>query len=153
MVVSIGRQHWHLLSGVVVLCIVGIAGCDRGRATAQVRGKVLYKDGSAPEGGVRAIRFEPADDTTAKIRKAAAGQIERDGAFELFTRKPGDGVFLGKYVVTFTVWRGPRDPVSLIDEKYTSASTTPYAVTVEHDMDNLFFEIERIGAAGGKAAE
>jgi hypothetical protein len=114
-----------------------------------VKGKVLYKDGTVPQGGVRVIRFEPASDTTATIRKTASGQIQDDGSFELFTRKPGDGVFLGKYAVTFTHWRGTRDRVSLIDEKYTTAATTPYHVTVEEDVDDLKFEIEP--AQGGAA--
>jgi hypothetical protein len=135
----------------VVFCAAA-AGCNN-RPTAQVRGKVLYKDGSVPQGGVRVIRFEPTPDTTAAIRKTASGQIMDDGSFDLFTRKPGDGVILGKYAVTFTVWRGPRDRVSLIDDKYTASATTPYTVTVDDDMDDLKFEIERApGAAAARAA-
>jgi hypothetical protein len=113
---------------------------------------VLYKDGSAPKGGVCVIRFEPAPDTTAKIRKTASSEIMDDGSFDLFTRKPGDGVILGEYVVTFTVWRGPRDRVSLIDEKYTTKATSPYTITVDDDMDDLKFEIEPINSGQGGAA-
>jgi hypothetical protein len=134
-----------LLTVSVVLLV--LCGCNRGPATAQVRGKVLYKDGSVPKGGVRVVRFEPAQDTTAEIRKAASGQIESDGSFQLATRVPGDGVFLGKYVVTFAVWKGPRDPTSLIEEKYTNSSTSPYHVTVDDDIDDLMFEIEPIGGS------
>jgi hypothetical protein len=130
------------------LLFVPAVGCND-RPTAQVKGKVLYKDGSVPKGGVRVIRFEPTADTTAAIRKTASSEIADDGSFDLFTRKPGDGVILGKYAVTFSVWRGPRDRVSLIDEKYTAKATTPYTVTVEDDMDDLMFEIEPIGGATG----
>jgi hypothetical protein len=133
----------------IALFCASAVGCND-RATAQVKGKVLYPDGSAPKGGVRVIRFEPTPDTTATIRKTASSEIADDGSFDLFTRKPGDGVILGKYAVTFSVWRAPRDRVSLIDEKYTASATTPYTVTVDDDMDDLKFEIEPIqaGAAG-----
>lgn len=127
-----------------LLCLVG---CHRGPAMAQVRGKVLYKDGSVPKGGVRTVRFEPTIDTTAEIRKGATGQIESDGSFQMSTRKVGDGVYLGKYAVTFAIWKGPRDPTSLVAEKYTNSATTPYTVTVDDDKVDLNFVLEPIGAA------
>jgi len=119
-----------------------LAGCGRGAAKAQVSGKVLYKDGSVPKGGVCVVRFEPAADSPAEIRKTATGSIEADGSFQLSTQKPGDGIYLGKYNVTFAVWKAPREPVSLVKEIYTNPATTPYHVTVEDDMDDLSFEIE-----------
>jgi hypothetical protein len=124
------------------------AGCNRGPEIAQVSGKVLFKDGTVPRGGVCAVRFEPSSDTPAQFRQGAGGSIEADGSFEMCRRKPGDGVFLGKYAVTFTVWKAPREPLSLIDEKYTNSVTTPYHVTIDDDVDNLFFEIEPAGRAG-----
>lgn len=142
----LARRHTKLL--LLSLCLVGLAGCNRRPNTAQVRGKVLYPDGSVPTGGVRVVRFEPTQDTSAEIRKGATGQIQSDGSFEMATRVPGDGVFLGKYAVTFAVWKGPRDPTSLIDEQYTNSATTPYHVTVEDDIDDLVFKIEPIGAGG-----
>ena len=93
---------------VVLPLIIVAAGCSKGPAVFQVRGKVMYKDGSAPRGGVRVVRFEPTRDSSAERRRVASGQIETDGSFELFTRRPGDGVFPGEYNVTFTVWKGPR---------------------------------------------
>jgi len=89
------------------------------------------------------VNLEPTVDSPAEIRKAASGQISKeDGSFELYTRKPGDGVFLGEYAVVFAVWKGPMEPVSLIDEKYTNSTTTPYHVTVDQDMHELVFELE-----------
>jgi hypothetical protein len=134
-----------------LLLLVVALGCNS-RPTAQVKGKVLLKDGSVPKGGVRVIRFEPTPDTTATIRKTASSEISDDGSFDLYTRKPGDGVIIGKYAVTFTVWRGPRDRVSLIDAKYTTSATTPYTYTVESDVDDLKFEIEPIKAGAGAGA-
>ncbi len=88
------------------------------------------------------VRFEPTRDSPALVRQAAGGSIGDDGSFVLSTRKPGDGVYLGKYAVTFTVLKAPRDPVSLVEEKYTFSATTPYHVTVDGDQSDLFFEIE-----------
>jgi hypothetical protein len=117
-------------------------GCNRGPAVAEVRGKVLYKDGTPIKGGVRTIRFEPAQDSTAEISRVAGGTIENDGSFELQRRKPGDGVYLGKYKVVVTVWKGAREPISLIKDEYTQSATTPFEATIEGDTDDLLFELE-----------
>lgn len=127
---------------IIGLLASGLLGCGGGPDTAQVSGKVLFKDGTAPKGGVCAIQFLPATDTTAEIRKAASGDIREDGTFEVYTRKPGDGIFIGKYDVTFAVWESPMSSVSLIDAKYTKPSTTPFHVTIDDDADDLSFEIE-----------
>jgi hypothetical protein len=121
------------------ICSVG---CSDRPDAAQVGGKVLMKDGSVPQGGVRVVQFVPASDSPAEIRKGASGEIKDDGSFVAYTRKPGDGVFLGKYDVTFSVWKSAMDSTSLIDPKFSRASTTPYHVTVEEDIDDLKFELD-----------
>jgi hypothetical protein len=90
------------------------------------------------------VRFEPEADTPAEARQGAGGSIGPDGSFEMCRRVPGDGVYPGKYAVTFTVCKAPRDRASLIEEKYTKSATTPYHVTIDGDVDDLFFEIEPI---------
>jgi hypothetical protein len=134
----------------VGLSIVGaLVGCNKSPAMVQVRGKVAYHDGSVPHGGVRIVRFEPVQDTAAEKRRTASGNIGDDGSFELFTRMPGDGVIPGTYNVTFTVWKGEHDRVSLIADKYTASATTPFKnVPVEHDVTDLKFEIEPMPASG-----
>ena len=122
----------------LVLVVAVTAGCSKGPAMVHVSGKVLNKDGSVPKGGVRSIRFEPTQDTSAESRRVASGAIGDDGSYELFTKKPGDGILRGKYNVTFTVWKGPHDSVSLIPEKYTASATTPYKeVMIDHDQTDL----------------
>src|SRR5687768_14245710 len=95
-----------LLMAGIALCLIGQAGCGS-RDSYQVSGRAQYKDGSPITGAMRVIRLEPTEDTTAEIRKAAGTSIAADGSFELFTRKPGDGVIPGKYAVTFTVLDKP----------------------------------------------
>jgi hypothetical protein len=130
---------------IAMIFIVGsLGGCDDRPATAQVRGRVMYRDGSVPQSEVCVVRFEPTADSKAPIKKVASGEIERDGSFEMHTRKFGDGVFLGNYAVTFSVWKDRETPESLIAEKYTKARTTPYTIQVEKDVDNIVFEIEPV---------
>lgn len=138
-----------------VVLVVGsvMAGCGGRPTTAQVRGRVTFKDGSIPQGEVCVVRFEPTADSTAPIRKAANGEIGTDGSFVMYTRKPGDGVFLGSYAVTFSVWKDRFKPESLIAERYTNASTTPYKVDVEQDLNDLVFEIEPVEPGTGEKAE
>jgi hypothetical protein len=77
----------------------------------------------------------------------AIAQIQADGSFELFTRRPGDGVLPGKYAVIISVIKAPRDPVLLIDEKYTVSATTPYHETIEDDIVDLLYIVRMKDAA------
>jgi hypothetical protein len=124
-------------------------GCNHGSAMVPVRGKVTNKDGSLITRGVPEIRFEPAQDTTAVMRKTAIGKIQKDGSFELFTRKPGDGVMPGKYNVVISDVRDVHDPVQLIDLKYTTSATTPYHETIDGERTDLMYTVE---PAGGTAS-
>jgi hypothetical protein len=126
------------------VCLATIVGCGKAHSTAQVSGKIQLKDSSLQNAGIRMVRLEPTGDTSATIRKGASGTINEDGSFQLYTRRPGDGVYLGKYAVTFAFYRGAMDQRSLIPAKYTSAATTPYQVVVDDDRDDLSFEIEPI---------
>jgi hypothetical protein len=118
---------------------------------SQVRGKVFYKDGTVPQAAVCVVRFQPTEQSTAKIRKGATSAIEPDGSFELCTRVPGDGVYHGEYAVTFAVLKSVMDMTPLIQEKYTRPDTTPYKVTVDDDIDDLKFEIEPLPGVKGVA--
>ena len=132
-------------------CLAGTVGCGGRAGTAQVSGRVVYNDGTVPQGAVCVVLFQPAADSPAEIRKAATGVIEADGFFEAFTRKPGDGVFVGKYDVTFSIMKDGSDAnSSLIDPKYTRAATTPHHVTIEDDVTDLEFQLEPPITPGAK---
>ena len=126
----------------LVLTFAASGGCEHGPTRYQVSGHVFYKDGSVPQGEVCTVHFLPSDRSPSKTRHGASGAFGTDGAFELMTRKPGDGVDPGEYTVTFAVRKSIKDPVSLIAEKYTNPHKTPYKVTVDRDRDDLKFEIE-----------
>lgn len=136
-------KFWVALT---VCCILAVPGCKRS-GTAQVSGRVTYTDGTVPQGALCVVKFQPAGDSPAKIRKAASGDIQKDGYFEAFTRNPGDGVFLGKYDVTFSVLQDINNSDSTaIDPKYTKAKTTPYHVTIDGNVSDLKFELEHVSA-------
>lgn len=135
-----------LSAGALLIC--ALSGCGGSQQVAQVRGKVVFKNGAMPAAGVRMIRLEPTRDSTAEIRKGASGSINDDGTFEIYTRRPGDGVYVGKYAVTFTFLKSPTDQRQLLAPKYTVATTTPYQLTVDGDKSDLQYEIEAaLGAA------
>jgi hypothetical protein len=129
------------------LTICVLSGCGDSYQVAQVRGKVVFKNGPMPAAGVRMIRLEPTRDSTAEIRKGASGSINEDGTFEIYTRRPGDGVHVGKYAVTFTFLKSPTDQKQLLPAKYTVASTTPYQLTVDRDRNDLEYVIEPLNPA------
>lgn len=131
-----------MLLAIVPCLAMSMAGCNRGPAMSQVRGKVTFPDGTVPQGGVRVVRFQPADTSTAEVRKGASGEIKEDGTFEMWTKVPGDGVFNGDYVVTFGVFKGTRDMTPMISPKYVRPDTSPYKVTVDDDIEDLKFEVE-----------
>ncbi|MEX2309028.1 MAG: hypothetical protein WD738_15615 [Pirellulales bacterium] len=129
--------------GALVSCLVVLAGCG-GREVYQVSGRAQYKDGSPITGGVRVIRLEPAEDTTAEIRKAASANIAPDGTFEMFTRRPGDGVIPGRYAVVFTVLDKAMGGRSLIPAKFTQGNTTLFELVVDENKEDLLFELEKL---------
>jgi hypothetical protein len=115
----------------------------------QVSGQVLYKDGTVPKGGVAVVNFKPTKESNAEVRNGASGAIGADGTFSMFSRMSGDGVYAGEYAVTFTVIKAPMDPTSLILPKYSSSSNPPYKVLVDHNIEDLKYQIEPLPGVTG----
>lgn len=134
----------------VLMCLALVGGCNHGPKMVHVKGTVLNKDGSVPKAGVAVVRFEPTPDSTAEIRKGATGSIERDGSFEVWTRKPGDGIYVGQYDVTFAIQKGPMDSTPMVQPMYTTKATTPYKnITIDQDKSDFKFEVVPLSGAGG----
>jgi hypothetical protein len=141
--VANARSTRQLRRAALTLAAITLTGCGA-KESYQVSGQVKYSDGSPITGGVRIIRFEPTDDTTAKIRKAASATIAEDGSFTAFTRRPGDGVFAGKYSVTFSVLTKPLGGTSLIPDYYTDSRSTPFKLDVDDDKTGLDYKLEKL---------
>lgn len=125
---------------VVVLGLSLTTGC--GSPTAQVSGLAKYTDGTPVTGAIAVVQLQPTEDSPAEVKKAASGQLGQDGSFTLMTREPGDGVYKGRYAVTFTVLKNPRTGESLIDAKYNRKTSTPFTVDIDNDTSDLVFELE-----------
>jgi hypothetical protein len=136
----------------LALPLIATVGCQRGPRMYQVSGKVHYKDGSVPRGGVSLVNFRPTKESTAEVRQGASGAIGPDGSFTMYSRVSGDGVYAGDYAVTFTVIKGPMDPTSLILPKYNNSSTPPFTITVDENKTDLDYEIEPLPGVSGAAA-
>lgn len=117
-------------------------GC--GNPMAQISGQVDYEDGSPVVGAIKVINFVPTDDSTAEVRKAGSGVIEDDGSFSLSTKLPGDGVYKGKYAVTFNVLKNPATGESLIRTEYNRKKSTPFTVEVSGDKDDYHFQLKKL---------
>lgn len=121
--------------------VASVAGC--GGPTAQVSGHARFDDGTPIKGAIRSIILVPTDDTTAEVRQSASASLADDGSFNLVTRKAGDGVYKGKYAVTFMVLKDPKLGGLLVPEKYTFRDDTPFTVEITGDRDDLLFELEK----------
>ena len=131
----------------VLCCLVSVStllGCGKsGPSMGKVSGKVLFSDGTVPQGGVAVIRFEVAPGSTAEKRKAADSDIQSDGSYSITSMKPGDGAFYGEYKVVFTVLNSYRAGKSLVEKKFTEASSTPFECVIDSPSKVLDFTIEK----------
>jgi hypothetical protein len=126
-----------------------LAGCTHSAGVAHVKGKVTFK-GIEPNTQIKNIGFLPTADSTAEIRKGASSAIGADGSYELWTRKPGDGIYVGEYDVIIIVSKSATDQTSLIPPKYATRTTTPFKnVKIDKSMDDLNFEVDMAAGAGG----
>jgi hypothetical protein len=138
-------------TGLFLVMFLPLAGCGSGGPKmGKVTGKIVYTDGSIPQGGVAVIRLEPAPGTTAEIRKAASNEINKDGSYELFTVRPGDGAIYGEYKAVFTILESYRTGISLVDSKYTKAETSPFDCVIDSPSHEFDFEIEKSKAKRNK---
>jgi hypothetical protein len=143
-ILMLSRLRGRFLAAVALaLGLSAVVGCGS-KDAYQASGRAQYKDGSPITGAVRIIRFEPAKNSTAKIRKGASGTIAEDGTFEMFTRKPGDGVYAGEYAVTFSVLTKALGGTSLIPAYYTHSESTPFNIVVDEDKEGLVFELDNL---------
>lgn len=132
---------------------LALVGCgDEGKI--QVTGVIKHPDGSVaktPAPGY--ISFVP-EDINAPGAKGASGAINANtGEFTLYTVKPGDGAFAGKYKVTVMLDGSyppkPNGASSLVPSEYTSPDTTPLSAEISSSNRHFEFEVPK-KAPGGK---
>jgi len=138
--------------GVAALFILAMgAGCQREMPfdVVPIQGKVTYEDGSPIKTGSITIAFNPIDVPTVDKMTPPGGRGAinvNDGTFsEVMTRRPGDGVLVGRHkvvVISFNPRSDGRPVVSdAIPAKYHKLSTTPLEIEVKPETGQ-FFEIK-----------
>lgn len=133
-------RRWTLCLFVVLTVSVAMtSGCGDGRPKrVPVTGQVLVDGRPLPQGFVRVIPTKG---------RAATGQIDAQGRFNLGTYEKSDGCVLGTHgveVVCFDT-SNPNVFVSLIPDKYHDVSTSGLSVTIEDPTEPLTLNISSMG--------
>lgn len=113
-----------------------------------ISGKVAYEDGGRIEAGSIVITFNPIDASADGGVTPPGAQAEanvEDGSFSsVTTRRPGDGVLMGRHKVVVLSFdpRADGRPVAstAVPEQYRKIDTTPLAVEIAEA--NQFLEIK-----------
>ena len=107
-----------------------ISGCGDvpGPETAYVSGTVTMDGSPVPAGRVM---FFPTASAGKNTGKAASGQLDESGQFELTTYNSGDGAVIGEHKVTVLKPRGSGEAAPL-------GQATPEKITVKKGEDNMF---------------
>jgi hypothetical protein len=98
------------LAAVAVLTTSVISGCGSGVPMGQVTGKVTYNSQPVRDGS---LTFSPVMSVANKddARRPGIATIE-NGSFSASTIKPGDGLGVGKYMISFSArppaWEAPE---------------------------------------------
>lgn len=137
----------------LALCLT-IAGCN-GEGKLNVTGVVKHPDGSVPKGmGPSYVGFYPADPNDPKAKGASASIDAETGAFTLYTVKPGDGAFPGKYKVIFKVDAAyppkANGASSLVPVEYNDPDTTPLTAEISSSQTHFPFEVPKRTPGGKK---
>lgn len=137
------RTFSFLLLAIVVALS---AGCNP-KGVHPVSGKVSFAGGQMPVAEIAVIRFEPmnTESSAEGTVKAASGQINPDGTYQLTTLDPNDGAFAGEYKVVFSVFKTYMGQESLVDKKFTSASTSPFSAIVKSGKNTFDFDLANPG--------
>jgi hypothetical protein len=122
-------------AAILALAIAAVVGCGpKHPATASVKGKVLLNGQPLTLGSVGTI---PA------AGRAARGDIQPDGSFELQTFAPRDGALIGKHKVAVVAYdssggKGPESEYGklLVPKRYANYETSGLTIDVKEGEAN-----------------
>jgi hypothetical protein len=127
---------------VLALVLTAAAGCGSGKLSP-VRGKIVFKDGTALAGGL--VRFRAVDQT---LQVSPRGDIQPDGTFVVGTYQVSDGVIPGKYEVAITP--PPRRKVRekpvegpIIHPRFENFETSGLEVEVKRGKNDFTIEVDK----------
>jgi hypothetical protein len=137
------------------LGLAAALGCGDSKGRLQVTGSVKFPDGTIPQGPASGYVQFNVDDTGSPDARGASGAIDKEtGEFVLYTEKPGDGAYPGKYKVTLAVSSTypprPNGASSLVPLEYTQVDTTPLSVEIDSSHRRFDFEVPKREAKKGR---
>lgn len=145
------RRRW-LARTVVLVVLVGVAGCGGRNTPHPVQGKVVFPDGTPMKAGM--VVFEPVEAQNPPV--SARGHIQPDGSFHLSTFQPGDGAIEGRHRVLVTPptktlpWQsksegeGPAPPI--IDPRFRSFDSSRLEFTVTPGQNDFTIVVKKPAA-------
>jgi hypothetical protein len=139
------RHARAALGAPLVLLLAGAVGCGP-PLMGPVRGRVTFKGKPVP---MAVVCFQP------ESRQIGVGVTDNDGRYRLSSKKPFDGAFGGRHVVSVYPWQlglgqEPLDPAYTpppedrtdIPSKYRTPHTSPLSADVVAGRDNTIdFEL------------
>jgi hypothetical protein len=90
------RWWWVIM---LMATATGSVGCGTGKMTHEVKGKVVFSDGTP-------VQFGDVETLAVAERVNARGKIEKDGSFTLTTYEAGDGALAGEHKVVIIQMTG-----------------------------------------------
>jgi hypothetical protein len=128
-------QLWLVFSVASLSALAALTGCGDPEGRVQVTGSVKFEDGTIPKGATQGtIRFEPEDASIPNIRPGQGMIDPQTGEYSLWTIKPGDGAYPGKYKVTIRVDTTyppkPNYAGIIVPLEYLAPDTTPLSAEI-----------------------
>lgn len=120
------------------------SGCGNPHGTVPVSGKVTVKGESPPGAGT--ISFTCVEAASGFPQRPAMAKFDTDGAYQVTSFSPGDGLIPGKYKLAIECYETPPNmdgkPVkSYIDAKYMNGETSGFELDVEPKARPIQFNI------------
>lgn len=137
------RCH-RLTASCLLCCLVLLAGCGEDRGLVPVSGRITLDDGEMPGKGY--LRFVPLEVAEGFVRRAGLAKFESNGAYQVKSFQPGDGLFPGKYAVFPFCWEvepnmNGQPEKSYLPQKYAKPDEPQFLLMVESGQGAIEFDI------------
>ncbi len=133
----------------LVVCLLTSAGCNSGPEMAPVKGVVKFNGQPVTTGTIQLFPV--------KSGPMATGRLQDDGSFELTTKEPGDGAYVGDYIVVVVppsdinelekILR-PGKPIPIkyenIPQQVRNQTTSTLRASVQSGLNELEFDLAEI---------
>lgn len=139
--------HSCLFARIALCAVLGfLPGCG-GKTIYPVNGKVVYSDDTlAKELAGYKLEFEAIDTKLDGAGVSAAGEVQKDGTFQLTTRTENDGAVVGRHRVLIAPPLPEGDVPAgrrIIDPRYGDYSTSGLEATIEPKTNTVTLKVNR----------